>query len=196
MPVEVTVNAYRTSKDVAGRDVIEYSVSASNDPLPEPCLSWHRYTDFRDLHTLIAAELGLGRFPVPKGFIFNDAHRQGRADELHAYLQGCVAASGERYEALPAADSLPPALHAFLFTPTDESAGRLLLARSLSMADASPFVTASPFLIHPSTWNHPSGNVPEHVESAVRLGSPASSGRSAGCWAVPRSQEGAWPLRA
>ena len=150
MPVEVLVNTHRTSR-VAGKDVTEYSVSARSvrpaqqdrqaaDRLPGRCLSWHRYTDFRVLHDQCAAALGLGRwFPCPKALIFTDAQRQERADELHAYLQGCVAAAGDA--------PLPPALYAFLFTPTKGSTSK----RSQSIADASPFVTASPFLLHPAT---------------------------------------------
>jgi len=146
---EVIVNTHRTSR-VAGKDVTEYSVSARSvrplqqdrqaaDRLPGRCLSWHRYTDFRLLHDQCAAALGLGKwFPCPKALIFTDAQRQERADELHAYLRGCVAAAG---------DELPPALHAFLFTPTKGSTSK----RSQSIADASPFVTASPFYLHPAT---------------------------------------------
>lgn len=142
--VEVTVDTHRTS-NVAGKDVTEYSVcaktvrSAQEDQAADRCLSWHRYTDFRVLHDQCADALGLDRwFPCPKALIFTDAQRQERADELHAYLQGCVAAAG---------DALPPALHAFLFTPTKGSTSK----RSQSIADASPFVTASPFLLHPAT---------------------------------------------
>ena len=150
MSVEVIINTHRTSR-VAGKDVTEYSVSARSvrpaqqdrqaaDRLPGRCLSWHRYTDFRVLHDQCAAALGLGRwFPCPKALIFTDAQRQERADELHAYLQGCVAAAGDA--------PLPPALYAFLFTPTKGSTSK----RSQSIADASPFVTASPFLLHPAT---------------------------------------------
>ena len=142
--VEVTVDTHRTS-NVAGKNVTEYSVcaktvrSAQEDQAADRCLSWHRYTDFRVLHAEIACALGLDRwFPCPKALIFTDAQKQERADELHAYLQGCVAAAG---------DALPPALHAFLFTPTKGSTSK----RSQSIADASPFVTASPFLLHPAT---------------------------------------------
>ena len=115
MPVEVLVNTHRTSR-VAGKDVTEYSVSARTvrteqqdrqaaDRQPGRCLSWHRYTDFRVLHGQCAAALGLGRwFPCPKALIFTDAQRQERADELHAYLQSCVAAAGDA--------PLPPALQA------------------------------------------------------------------------------------
>ena len=142
--VEVTVDTHRTS-NVTGKDVTEYSVCArtvrpaQQGQAADRCLSWHRYTDFRVLHDQCADALGLDRwFPCPKALIFTDAQRQERADELHAYLQGCVAAAG---------DALPPALHAFLFTPTKGSTSK----RSQSIADASPFVTASPFLLHPAT---------------------------------------------
>ena len=134
--VEVTVDTHRTS-NVAGKNVTEYSVcaktvrSAQEDQAADRCLSWHRYTDFKVLHDQVRDALGLDRwFPCPKALIFTDAQKQERAGELHAYLQGCVAAAG---------DALPPALHAFLFTPTKGSTSK----RSQSIADASPFVTAS-----------------------------------------------------
>ena len=97
--VEGTVDTHRTS-NVAGKNVTEYSVcaktvrSAQEDQAADRCLSWHRYTDFRVLHAEIACALGLDRwFPCPKALIFTDAQKQERADELHAYLQGCVAAA-------------------------------------------------------------------------------------------------------
>ena len=152
MPVDVHIKTHRTCK-VAGKEVTEYSVSASGDDRDE-CLSWHRYTDFRVLHERCAADLGLNRwFPVPKALMFTDTQRQERADELHGYLQGCVAAAG---------GELPPALQAFLFTPTNSSTTQ----RSQSIADMSPFVTSSPFLLRGSL---------EEVMSTVPEGSPALS---------------------
>mmetsp|Transcript_7287 Transcript_7287/g.14580 ORF Transcript_7287/g.14580 Transcript_7287/m.14580 type:complete len:192 (+) Transcript_7287:37-612(+) len=120
MPIEVIVNTHRTLHDVTtGKDVTEYSVSARGKagPYPVTCQSWHRYTDFRELHDQIAAELGLGKFPCPKALIFTDAQRDQRAGELQAYLQACVIAWAGRYEGQPpVGESMPAALQAFLFT--------------------------------------------------------------------------------
>ena len=55
-------------------------------------------------------------FPVPKALLFTDEHRRGRARELQSYLRQCVAFADAVGPSL-----FPPALDAFLFSPTDGS---------------------------------------------------------------------------
>ena len=68
----MSVTAHRTSK-IEGKEVVEYQLEAHAQELalgpgvPKSyAASWHRYTDFAEMHERIAPGLGLGPFPVPK----------------------------------------------------------------------------------------------------------------------------------
>lgn len=108
--VEFTVDMHRTIKS-DGQSLVEYACVVNG---PFGCMSWHRYTDFAELHAQIAEELGLSpRFCCPKVPIFLESHKTGRAAELQAYMHNCLG----RLDGQP----MPVALHAFLYTPTTMS---------------------------------------------------------------------------
>ena len=113
LDISVKIFTHRTSVQSNGKPVVEYGCAVAAASGIESSQSWHRYTDFAELHAKISGELGISpRFCCPKAFIFTDAHKMGRAIELQAYLDGCLRRL--RVTGKP----MPAALHAFLYTPT------------------------------------------------------------------------------
>ena len=68
LDISVKIFTHRTSVRSNGKPVVEYGCAVAAASGIESSQSWHRYTDFAELHAKISGELGISpRFCCPKG---------------------------------------------------------------------------------------------------------------------------------